>query len=212
MEVWWNSLTYLNKGFAVAALGFSVLFLWQIISLLIGFSADGHGNILNSSGDGGGAAGAHLDQAHGHGDAAGHSPGGEITFSLVSVRSVIAFGTLFTWAGTLYLMSGTHFILAMLYSFLWGITAMFGVAYLVYKLVRMQEIGTSNLWTSLGEEGVVYLGIPENGIGKVRVLVSGVVSFVNARTGDGKPMVAGTPVRVVGVADDHVLEVEKTQS
>lgn len=211
MEAWWNSLTFLNKGFAIAALTFSVLFLWQIISLLIGFSPDGHGDMMDSSGDAGGDVDAHVD--HGHdGDAADHSAGGEVAFSLVSVRSVIAFGTLFSWAGTLYLMSGTHFILAVVYSFLWGVAAMFCVAYVVYQLLRMQEIGTSNLWSSLGEEGVVYLGIPEGGTGKVRVLVSGVVSFVNARTSDGKPLVAGTPVRVVGIIDDNILEVEETQS
>jgi hypothetical protein len=212
MEAWWDSLTFLNKGFAIAALAFSVLFMWQVISLLIGFSPDGHGDVMDSSGDAGGAADAHVDHGHDHGDAADHSAGGEVTFSLVSVRSVIAFGTLFSWAGTLYLMTGTHVILSVVYSFLWGTAAMFGVAYVVYQLLRMQEIGTSNVWSSLGEEGVVYLGIPEGGTGKVRVLVSGVISFVNARTSDGKPLVAGTPVRVVGIVDESILEVEKTQS
>lgn len=210
MEAWWDSLTLLNKGFAVSALVFSILFLWQVISLFMGLDADGHWHIEGLSGDAGDAVGA--DMGHGHGGDINHIVGGEVAFSLVSVRSIIAFGTLFSWAGTLYLMTGTNFLLAVFYSLLWGLAAMIGVSYLVYQLIRMQEIGTSSVWTSLGEEGVVYLRIPEDGTGKVRVLVSGVISFVNAKTRDGKPLGPGTPIRVVGVVDENTLEVDSIQT
>ena len=114
MEAWWEGLTLLNKGFAVAALFFSVLFVWQFLGALLGLHGDSHGDA------------GHAD--HHDSDGAG--------FTLISVRSVLAFGTLFSWAGTLYLMSGAGMVLAIIYSFAWGVAAMFIVSYLVFKLVQ----------------------------------------------------------------------------
>ena len=186
MEAWWEGLTLLNKGFAVAAVFFSVLFVWQFLGALLGLHGDSHG-----------------DADH----AVQHDSDG-VAFTLISVRSVLAFGTLFSWAGTLYLMSGAGIVLAIIYSFAWGVAAMFIVSYLVFKLVQLQETGTATVWSAIGEEGVVYLNLPAGGLGKVRVMVSGVISYVNARSRGGESLTAGTKVRVVGVIDDNTLEVE----
>ena len=86
MEAWWEGLTLFNKGFAVAAVFFSVLFAWQFLGALLGLHGDSHGDA------------GHADQ---------HDSDG-VSFTLISVRSVLAFGTLFSWAGTLYLMSGVR--------------------------------------------------------------------------------------------------------
>jgi hypothetical protein len=51
------------------------------------------------------------------------------------------------------------------------------------------------------------MDIPERGTGKVRVMVKGVMKFVNARTTSGQPLAAGTTVRVVGIIDDNTIEV-----
>jgi len=85
--------------------------------------------------------------------------------------------------------------------------AMFAVSYLVYKLVQLQERGNVSLWRSIGEEGLVYMNIPAGGVGKVRVLVGGVLSFVNARTSEDVLLTAGTKVRVTRVLDDNTIEV-----
>jgi membrane protein implicated in regulation of membrane protease activity len=192
MENWWQSLTFVNKAFALAALFFSLMFLWQIIAMLLGMHGDSH------------MAADHGDVGHDTSDS--HADAG-IAFTLISVRSVLAFGTLFFWAGTLYLMSGISFLAAVVYSFIWGLVAMVLVAYVVYKLVQLQEIGTASVWSAIGEEGVVYMNIPAGGTGKIRVMVSGVISYVNARSGEGDECVAGTKVRVVGVLDNNTLQV-----
>lgn len=199
MEAWWQGLSVLNKSFAVAAVFFSVLFVWQLIGMFLGFDADGHGEV--------GHAG--MDHADSH---AGHHGGGEIAFTLVSVRSAIAFGMLFSWAGTLYLMEGTHPVLVLFYSFLWGMGAMVAVSYLVYRLVRMEERGNVSIWSAMGEDGVVYMNFPPGGAGKIRVKVGGVVSCVDARSVNGEPLLAGTRVRVVGVVDERILEVKALDS
>jgi membrane protein implicated in regulation of membrane protease activity len=197
MEAWWAGLTILNKGFAVAAFFFSVLFIWQLLGTVLGLHGDsdsdvGHDVAVHDPG---------VDHGTDHdGDGAG--------FTLISVRSVLAFGTLFSWAGTLYLMSGVGVIRAMIYSLVWGVAAMFLVSYLVFKLVQLQETGTASIWTAIGEEGVVYLNLPPDGVGKVRVMVSGAISYVNARCRAGESLTAGTKVRVVGIIDNNTVEVE----
>jgi membrane protein implicated in regulation of membrane protease activity len=204
METWWQGLTVLNKGFAVSAFFFSLLFLWQLAAALVGGNGDSHGDA------------GHAAANHPAGDHAGEhgvgSAGGPIAFSLVSVRSLIAFGMLFSWAGTLYLMTGSSIVPAIVYSAVWGLVAMVAVSYLVYHLVRLQETGTSSIWSAIGEEGAVYMNIPEGGCGKVRVMVSGAISFVKARAAGGRPILAGTKVRVVGVIDDTTIEVEPTEN
>jgi len=199
MEAWWQGLSVLNKCFAVAALFFSVLFVWQLIGMFLGFDGEGH------------ADAAHTGMDHAGSDS-DHHGGGEIAFTLVSVRSVIAFGTLFSWAGTLYLMEGTHPVVAFFYSFLWGMGAMIAVSYLVYRLVRMEERGNASIWSAMGEDGVVYMNLPSGGAGKIRVKVGGTVSYVDARSVNGEPLPAGTKVRVVGVVDGRTLEVKALDS
>ncbi len=201
MEAWWQGLGTINKAFAVSAVIFSLAFLWQMIVMLLGIDRDGHGH----AGDAGIQDGGHL-----HGDASAH--GGEsVAFTFVSVRSVMAFGMLFSWAGTLYLAGGTSPIFAIAFSFLWGLAAMFAVSYVLYWLLRMQERGNVSISTAIGEDGTVYMDIPPGGTGKVRVRVGGCVSFVNARSRDGEALPAGTKVKVVGVIDERTVEVKAEQ-
>ncbi len=224
METWWQGLGFLNKGFFIAAGFFSLLFLWQLISTLIGLDHNGGGHDGDISVDHGDFAGdASLDHGdfsgdvsvdHGEigGDHVAHQLGGDITFSLVSIRSILAFGMLFSWSGALYLMGGTYVVLALLYSFAWGLVAMLSVSYLIYKLVQLQETGTMSIWTALGEEGTVYINVPPEGEGRVRVMVSGAVSYVKARSTSDKTLEAGARVRVCRIIDDNTVEVEPMEN
>ena len=197
MEQWWNEISVLHKAFVLSSVCFSVVFVWQIIAMLIGLDGDHHVDTAGTGPD--------MDHdAFGHGD---HHAACEATFTFLSTRSVIAFGTLFSWAGTLYLASGASVASAILFSLVWGLAAMAGVSGILYFLLRMQETGDATVWTAVGQEGVVYMDIPERGTGKVRVMVKGVMKFVNARTTSGQPLAAGTTVRVVGIIDDNTIEV-----
>jgi hypothetical protein len=200
MEAWWEGLSALNKVFAVCALAFSVTFIVQMIMMVLGLDAHGHDI---------GGSDIHAADMHdvSHASDADHGAAG-VTLTFLSVRSVIAFGTLFTWAGTLYLATGTSLILAIIYSVLWGLAGLFGVSFLLYWLLGMQEVGNVPLWKAIGEEGIVYMDIPEGGTGKVRILCGGTICFVNARSRSNKPLLAGTPVKAVGTLDSRTLEVE----
>jgi membrane protein implicated in regulation of membrane protease activity len=235
MEAWWQGLSALNKFFVCGAAFFSFFFAWQLISTLLGLDLDGHGDAGadihgdfdtvdgDVSGDMGGVDGdlspdamdAEADTSghvvHGEGGHHGPQFDGDVTFSLVSLRSLIAFGTLFCWSGTLYLMGGTSAALALVYSFLWGLAAMLLVSYLLYKLVQLQEVGNVSL-TAIGEEGTIYLNLPAHGVGTVRVLVGGAISYVKARSKAGIPMEAGVKVIVTGLIDDNTVEVDSMKT
>ncbi len=201
MESWWQHLTSLNKAFCVSALFFTLLFLWQLVGMLLGVDADSHG------------AGWHVpthDAPHDF-DHDGQQGSENVAFSLISVRSALAFGMMFSWAGSLYLMGGTAPVWAVLFSLLWGIAGMFAVSYLVFCLLKLQETVKVSLWSAVGEKGTVYMNVPENGVGKVRVMVGGAISFVNARSVGGEPLTAGTNVKVVDVVDDHTIAVQATE-
>lgn len=193
---WWNSLTTLNQTFYAAAAFFSIFFLWQLIAALVGL--------------GGGEADASDADVAGdvHDDFAAESAEAMDAFRLISIRSMISFLTLFTWGGALYLNWGMRPTTAIGYAVLWGLGGMFAVALILYGLRKLAQRGTSDLATCVGQRGIVYLDIPEDGAGEVRVPVSGILSHVRARTADGKSLKAGVAVRVVRRLDQTTVEVE----
>ncbi len=215
MEAWWQGLSTLTQVFLLGALFFSIISGGQLVALLFGVGHF-HGHLdhvggIHHVGDMHHVGGVHhvgaghdAHAAHHHGSQEGDKSG----FTFVSIRSLIAFGTLFFWAGTLYLMGGTNPALAIGFSAIWGLVGMFVVSYLMYKLVNLEEIGNVDLATALFEEGTVYIGVPPDGVGQVRVKVGGMISYVKARSKTGEPVSRGTRVRVVGIHDKNVVEVE----
>ena len=193
-EVYWGSAVF-----------FSVIFGWQLLATFMG---------LGGAADHADAAGAD-DAAGGHDAHDGniHSADSVASFKLLSVRSVVAFGVLFGWAGVLYTKYApeNNPNLTMIYSVLWGTVGMLIVSSLFYLLRRMTETGTPQLSTSVGQRGTVYMDIPAGGMGKIRCTVSNAVSFVNARAASGEALTAGTPVLVKRVLDTSTVEVEKAQ-
>ena len=192
MQIWWAELTLLNQVFYGIAVFFSFLFFWQLITTLIG---------LGDSVDGFGAndVGPDVDGFYDH---------GAVAFQLLSIRSVIAFGMLFGWAGALYLDSGYSVEEAVIRGFVWGAAGMVLVAYFFYKVQQLSESHTRNLSSCIGNEGEVYLDIPEDGTGQIRVMESGAVNYVSARSKGGQSIQHKTPVRVLRTLDTTTVEVE----
>ena len=212
---WFSALSTANQVFFGIAALFSALFLWQLIMTIIGLAggesdidADVHADVGEMD---------HGDLVHGgleHGTAEGHEAAVDAadtagSFRLLSLRSIITGGMMFGWAGALYMYNGVALSLALLYSLVWALAGMFVIALLFYLMRRMQETGTRQLATAVGERGTVYMDIPAGGTGKVRTVVSGTVSFVDARSADREALKAGTPVRVRRLLDPSTIEVEK---
>ncbi len=186
LNLWWESLSSAHQVFWFIAVIFSVLFFIQFILLLIGFDADG------------------TDFDH-----SGDIVSFDHEFSALSVRSIIAFFTFFGWTGVLTLGNNLSVWLAVLLSSIAGLTAMFMVAYMIYKFAQLEQSGTLNLYNALDKPGEVYLTIPAQGqgIGKVHLLVEGRIRELDAVT-QGESLKTGTPIKVIDIMDGNVLKVE----
>ena len=207
---WWEQLVPLNKVLYGAAAFFSVFFVWQLIAAFIGLDAgedtadaDGSGDVGDVDHDA-----TYDDFEHGAETDSGETV---IAFRLLSLRSIVAFGTLFSWAGAMYMHDGKGKAFALGVGFVWGLVGMLCVAGIFYGMQKLTKTGTADLSTCVGTRGSVYVTIPENGVGEIRVMVSGSVSYVKARAWDGKRKEAGTPVRVSRRLDQITVEVEEVE-
>lgn len=209
---WWHGLTTLNQWFYSGAAFFSILFLWQLLGGYLGL-VDVHGADVDHPDFSGGHGGLdHPDASHGGSGDSSHSATGEhgtvVDFKLISVRSILAFCTLFFWAGALYISNRVEPFWSISYAVLWGLAAMVVVAGAFYVLQRLVENGTPNIATCVGTRGVIYMDVPADGHGEARVLVSGAVSCVKVQATGGRAIKAGTPVRVLRAVSSTTVEVE----
>jgi membrane protein implicated in regulation of membrane protease activity len=123
----------------------------------------------------------------------------------------VAFFTLFSWAGALYMNQGLTVVRSLSYALIWGLVAMFIVSYFFHFLQRMTETGNQRIGTCVGNVGMVYLDIPAGGQGEIRMPCSGVMTHFKARVANGAAVRAGTPVRVTRVLGPNLIEVELDQ-
>jgi hypothetical protein len=129
-------------------------------------------------------------------------------FKLLSLRSILAFLTLFSWGMALYLNNDLTVVRALSYSIVWGLAGMFCVALMFFIFQKLTASGTMSLNTAVGRPGTVYLDIAEGGTGEVRITVSDRISYVKARATGGAALKAGTPIRVIRRVDQTTVEVK----
>lgn len=192
---WWGALTAVNQWFFIAGTFFGVVFLAQLIMTLAGLSAD-HGDLDTHPDDG----------VEHHAGEASHET--VIAFKLLSTRSVIAFFTLFSWAGALYLNQQVPLVRTLVYAVVWGAAAMILVALVFHTMRKLTQTGSINIAACVGADGTVYLDIPAGGEGEIRVLCGGVMTHFKARVEGGAALKAGTPVKVAAVLNANTVRVE----
>jgi len=91
METWWEGISTLNRVFVCSAVVFTLLFIWQLIMTILGVDSHGGGHPGDADIHSGLESPIHYEV---------HNFGGDI-FTLISTRSILAFGTLFSWSGAL---------------------------------------------------------------------------------------------------------------
>ena len=190
---WWSALVGMEKVFWGISIIFSVLFVIQFVFSLIGIDLDTDVDMDGGGGDVGGIDG---------------------DFTILSVRSFIAFFTFFGWAGVGVLNSGGSTILAIGVGAAAGFAAMFIVGYVMYLFTKLQDEGSvMQIESAIHNVGQVYLTIPpeKSGRGKVQVAVSGVLKEMDAVTESGTALPTGASVMVIDVIDDTLLLVESVE-
>lgn len=190
---WWSELANVDKFFWGVSIIFSVLFVIQFVLSLVGLDFDHDADHdVDFSAD------------------ADHDLSVDHDFTILSVRSFIAFFTFFGWTGVLILRGGGSSLSAIALGSLAGFVSMLIVGYIMYLFTKLQQDGTLDFDNAIFEEGEVYLSIPANeeGSGKIHIELQGSLRELPARSRDGVAIKTGTKIRVVEVLEDHTLIVE----
>jgi len=205
MTEWWEGLSGGTRFFYGMAIFFSVFFVWQIVAAFLGMAGDDT-DIGTDAGDVG-----DMDVDGDVPDDIDHQDLVESSqaFKILSLRSVISFFTLFSWGCALYTAEGMETVKAMGISVLWGLGGMVSIALIFWGMGKLAETGTKDVATAKGKVCRVYLDIPANGYGEIKVMVSGAVEHIKAKSVDGEALPAGTEVKIVQVVDQTLVGVRK---
>ncbi|NOQ23847.1 MAG: hypothetical protein GQ564_00660 [Bacteroidales bacterium] len=185
----WQSLVLIEKIYWCIAIPFSVLFFLQIILTFFGgdvddMAADGDSDV-SINGDAG------------------------IDFQFLSLKNLVAFFTIFGWAGIACLEGGLSVGKSVLYSSISGILMMSIMASIVYFMGKLTDSGTLNMNNAIGKVGSVYLPIPakRNGLGKIQIKVQG-LQTLDAMTDYEEEIKTGSVVEVIEILNNEILVVK----
>ena len=140
------------------------------------------------------------------GAALDHIDHGFLDFNLFSIRSILAFLTVFGWGGVMW---GHHGLWGFVAAFAAGLATMFITALVIWGLMKLQSSGTISNKLFIGQTGSVYLGIPGGRAeaGKITVRLKGSTHELKAVADEAIP--TGSTVTVVEQLGDSVFLVQK---
>lgn len=219
---WWNGLSDLMRVLYCIAIPTTLLLLLQtILSVAGGLGSGGEGvNFSDTSGLDLDSTGTDVDlsdlsdadpiELQHYSDGSGLGDGAALR--LLTLQTVMAFLTVFSWTAIVSLSAGAGSGASVLIGLLLGSLAMFLVAKMVQASVKLAENGTLNLQNALGECGKVYLPIPAegHGEGKVMLQIQSSLRECSAITLDKRELPTGTVIRVVDLRNG-LLVVEEEQ-
>jgi len=189
ISTWWPDLSSLEKVYWIIAIPFSIIFLVQLIMTFFVGDID------------------HIE-AGGDVDATVEGDAG-IGFQFITLKNLVAFFTIFAWAGLASVASGLSTGLAIVISTVSGLVMMTIMATLIYFMGKLSDDGTLKLSNARGKIGSVYLTIPpkRSGFGKVQINVQG-MQTLDAMTDHPEEIETGAVVEVVDIFNNETLIVK----
>ena len=193
MAAWWNSLTGLQQIFACIGIPATLVLVVQTILLLFGIG-DGSDADVDIDPDGF--------------DISDAGDGGLVLFS---IRGIVAMFCVAGWAGVVFVDLGLAPIPAVLLAILCGVAALFGIAYLMKAVLKLQSNGNIQIGGAVGKTGEVYISIPAKGQGRGKINLTLQDRFieVDAITRAEEPLKTGETVRVVSTDEAGLVVVER---
>lgn len=190
MIAWFNSLTLIQRVFAVIAIPSTVILLLQTILLIFGFGdddADSDG-VPDDIGDDG--------------------------LALFSIRGIVAMLCVGGWSGIVLSEAGLNNIVVVILAAVIGIAALVGMAMLIKLLLKLQSNGNIQLSNAVGKVGQVYVPIPADskGTGKINITIQEKYSELSAMTTETTDIKTGEMVRVVATDEVGILMVERLKN
>jgi len=131
------------------------------------------------------------------------------SFQYLSIQSLSAFFLMFGLVGLALLREGVQEVVALLAAVVSGVFTVWIVSQIFVQMKKLQSDGTLKMENAIGQEGTVYLTIPENGTGQVRVSVQGGLRIFDAVSADRQAIPTGASIRVIRLISGKVLVVEK---
>ena len=185
----WQSLMLTEKIYWCIAIPFSVLFILQIILTFFG-------------GD--------IDEIEADGDSdisVDHDTG--IDFQFLTLKNLVAFFTIFGWAGIACIDGGLGIGKTVIISSISGFIMMTIMASIIYFMGKLTDSGTLNIQNAIGKVGSVYLTVPakREGLGKVQVKVQG-LRTLDALTDYEEEIKTGAVIEVVEILNNEILVIK----
>lgn len=195
MFAWWDSLTGLQQGFACIGIPATLVLVIQTVLLMFGI------------GDGDGAD-ADVDP---DGFDIGEAASGDDGLTLFTVRGIVAMFCVAGWSGIVFIDLGLNSALSIFLAIICGIAALFGIAYLMKAVLKLQSSGNIQLGFAVGKIGEVYIPIPPKGEGrgKINITVQDRFMEVDAISGGDEGFKTGDTVRVVSTDEAGLVVVER---
>jgi hypothetical protein len=180
---WWEGLSLPLKVYWAIAIPFTFFFILQLFSTFLGHDHHGDGHDVN------------VDEG--------------IPFQFLTLKTLIAFFSIFGWAGIAATDSGIAGLVAFLLASAGGLFMMTVMATIFYVLSKAQVNGTMKFRNAVGVAGEVYLTIQASrgSVGMVQVKVQGSLRTLEAVTDDESDIPTGKIIRVMKVINNNLLVV-----
>lgn len=126
-------------------------------------------------------------------------------FQVFTVKNTIAFFVGFSWGGLSALNDfGFSNGVAIFLGLICGVVLVMLHAVIMYLVSRLQKKQVPSLKSAVGQLGIVYLKIPNNGRGKVTVDVNGTSKTLDAISKSGD-IPTGERIQVLELSGDHLV-------
>jgi hypothetical protein len=188
MGDWFSTLTTFEKSYWIIAAISSTIFVFVLITTFLVGDVDG------TDGD----VDADIESDTG------------IGFQFFTFKNLVAFFTIFSWAGISCLNAGYGKSVTIIVSVLSGLAMMVVMATMIYYINKLVSSGTLKLENAIGSVGEVYLTIGANRskIGKVHVTVQGALRELDALADSNETLKTGTVIEVKEITGTGILIVQ----
>jgi len=206
MPTFASEFSGIEKLYLVCAVIGGILFVVRLVLQFVG--GDGGGDY-----DAGGADIADIDV---DGDVGGHLDGdmhdAYLSFKILSFQGLTAFFMMFGLVGlAMSRQTGHNATTCLVVATGAGLGTVWIIGLIFRKAASLQASGNINLRNAIGQEGEIYLTIPNAGTGKAKVTVQDRLRIYNAVSKDKTEIKTGQRVRVVEVTPQDVLVVENVE-
>lgn len=187
MTEWFSELTTFEKFYWVVAGLSSVVFLFVLVTTLLGGDTDDIGDVDTE-----------VDADTGAG------------FQFFTFKNTVAFFTIFGWSGIACMDAGYSKTTVIIISMICGLVMMTLMATMFYYISKLVSSGTLKMKNALHAIGEVYLTIGANrsNMGKVQVKVQNSLRELEALTDHDTDLTQGMVIKVVEVTSNGILIVE----